>query len=309
MGNKGGGGDSQTTVRYAPYLEQAHGRILDHDGSDEPLYSFIDVFNATLCIQTGLSTSGDAPWQVTPYAGYELIDIDEGYFGITTDDPTVTYEIKNFPSLWDMFGKFMGGLDVHDLWGQIYEDVIQGPEIENAVSAQSEMLQDEIDTNVMPRFLAGMRDINAVQSSAFVVGKAIIQDAHVKSINKFASQIRLHALDISHEQWTRHLSWDESVIKVFTEMFKTYYATRLDMDRANLEYQAKDLMWNINLFENARGIIGAMAGAAATASGNEPSQTQKAIGGAMTGAAAGYMVGGWYGAAIGGVIGLASAYL
>ena len=74
-------------------------------------------------------------------------------------------------------------------------------------------------------------------------------------------------------------------------------------------------MWNINLFENARGIIGAMHGAAASKSGNEPSQLQKSIGGAATGAALGYYVGagtsvgGPWGAVIGGVIGLAASFM
>lgn len=296
MGSKGGGGSGdEQTVRYAPYLEAVHSRILDHEGHDEPDLSFIDVFNATL---------GESP-----YGDYEIIDIDEGFFGMRVDDPTLTYEIKNFPSLWDMFGKFMGGLDVHGLWAQIYEDVIQGPEITNAVTAQSTELQDIIDTDVMPKFLAGMRDINSVQATTFVIGKAIIQDAHVREVNKFAAQLRMHALNVSNEQWANHLKWDESVIRTFSEMFKLYYSSRLDMDRQNLEYQSKDKMWDINLFENARGIIGAMHGAAATTAGqNEPSQLQKSIGGAMSGAAAGYMVAGPYGALVGGVIGLAASF-
>lgn len=293
----GGGGEGDNVVRFAPYLEALHSAILDHGGSDEPDLSFVDVLNATL--------------GASPYDSYGQVDIDEGFFGMTVADPAVTYEMKNYPSLWDMFGKFMGGLDVHDLWAQIYEDVIQGPEIENVVTAQAEMLQDEIDTTVMPKFLAGMRDINSVQATTFVIGKAIIQDAHVKSMNKFSTQIRLHALNISNEQWIKHLSWDEAVIKTYAEMFKLYYTAKLDIDRVNLEYPAKDAMWDINLFENARGIIGAMTGSAATASGqNEPSQTQKAVGGAMAGAAAGYMVSGGQpiGAVIGGVIGLAASF-
>jgi len=303
MGGKsgGGGGDSEQTIRYAPYLEEFHSDILNHDGHDEADSSFIDIFNATL--------GG------SPYGGYEQIDIDEGFFGMTVADPSITYEIKNFPSLWDMFGKFMAGLDVHDLWGQIYEDVIRGPEIENAVSAQSALLQDEIDTNVMPKFLAGMRDINSVQATTFVIGKAIIQDAHVKAINKFSGGIRLHALDISNDQWANHLKWDESVMRIYSELFKLYYASRLDIDKANLEYQAKDGMWDINLFENARGILSAMAGGAATASQNDPSQSSKAIGGALTGAAiGGYMasgtaMGGPVGAVLGGIIGLGMSFL
>lgn len=292
-GDSGGGGDS--TVRYAPYLESAHGRLLDHEGSDEPVVSFIDAFNAVV--------------GTSPYGTYGQIDVDEGFFGMRTDDPSLTYEMKNFPSLWDMFGKFMAGLDVHALWGQMYNDVVQGPEIENVVNAQSALLQDEIDTTVMPKFIAGMRDINSVQATTFIIGKAMIQDAHVKSINSFAAKLRLHAIDISNAQWSKHLDWNQSVVGTFSEMFKLYYASKMDMDRNNLEYQAKDNMWDINLFESARGFLGAMSGTAATASKNEPSQTSKAIGGALAGAAAGAQTGNPWMIAAGAAIGLGASFL
>ena len=310
----GGGGDApdppDMTVRYAPYLQEIHGELLDHGGSDEPDFSFIDIFNATLRQSNGFSDEVNEDMIASPYRGYEQIDVDEGFFGMTIADPTITYEIKNFPSLWDMFGKFMAGLDVHDLWGEIYEDVIQGPEIENAVSAQSALLQDDIDITVMPKFLAGMRDINSVQATTFVIGKSIIQDAHVKAVNKFSSQVRLHALSISNDQWVAHLKWDETVIRVYSELFKLYYSAKMDMDKTNIGYQAKDDMWNINLFENARGILGALGGGTPTANSNVdgPSQLQQSIGSTVTGAAAGYMVGGVPGAFIGGFLGLASSF-
>lgn len=296
-------------IRYAPYLESVHTALLDHRGSDVPIISFIDAFNASVCKHEGFSDAVNEDFISSPYRGYEQIDVDDGFFGRTVDDPSVNYAPVNYPGLWDMFGKFMGEVDVHDLWGMIYSDVVQGPEIENAVSAQSALLQDEIDTNVMPKFLGGMRDINSVQSTAFVVGKAIIQSAHVKAINKFSTDIRLRAIDISNTQWAKHLDWNTSVVGSYAELFKLYYASKLDVDRANLEYQSKDIMWDINLFENARGILGAMGGNAATTSGNEPSQGSKAVGGAMGGAAAGFMVGGPIGAVIGGVLGLGGSFL
>ena len=299
-GGGGGGGGGESVVRYAPYLEVAHGQMLNHAGADVNTLSFVDALNATF-------NSG-------PYGGYDLIEVNEGYFGITPEDASVTYEPRNFPALWDMFGKFMAGLDVHDLWAQVYQDVIQGPEVENSVAAQAAELQTNIDTTVMPKFVAGMRDINAVQSSAFVIGKAIIADSHVREINKFSAQVRMHTLNISVDLWSKHLEWSKNVITVYSEMFKLYYTSRLDLDRANLEYQAKDAMWNINLFENARAILGALGAGQATGGGNtpnEPSQLQKSLGGAMSGAAAGAMVTGGnpIGAVVGGVLGLAASFL
>ena len=300
------GGDTETTIRYAPYLEAAHGGFLNHDGADYPLLSFTDVFNEALNLT--IANAG-VDRHVSPYRDYVAINQEEGFFGIKEDDPTSTYELKNFPSLWDIFGKFMAGLDVHDLWGQVYEDVIRGPEIEAAVSAHSRTLQDQIDTVTLPPFLAGMRDINAVQSSAFVIGKAIIEETHVREVNKFAGDIRLRALELSVTQWGKHLEWSQSVVNVYAELMKLYYTARMDIDRVNLEYDAKDSLWNINLFEYARSMIGAMAGAAAAPIANEPSQLSKAVGGALSGAAAGFKAGGWAGAGIGAAFGAASSFL
>ena len=101
----------ETTIRYAPYLEAAHSQLLNHGGVDVPDMSFIDALNSAL--------------GASPYHLYDQVDPDRGFFGVDTEDPSIIYEIGMFPSMWDMFGKFMGGLDVHALWGQIYEDVIQ----------------------------------------------------------------------------------------------------------------------------------------------------------------------------------------
>jgi len=308
---KSSGGDSSGTVRYAPYLEAAHGRLLDHEGSDEPIISFIDAFNASICQHPGFTDEENKDLIQSPFSTYESIDVKEGFFGMRVDDPSITYKPKNYPGLWDIFGKLMAGADVHDLWAKVYNDVVQGPEIENVVNAQSEMLQDDIDIKIMPKFLGGMRDINSVQATTFIIGKAIIQTSHVKALNDFSTKLRFQAISISNEQWANHLKWNESVVKTMSEMLKLYYSAELDINKANLEYQAKDIMWDINLFENARGIIGAMGGNAATSGANEPSQAQSALGGAISGAVAGYKVSGEnpVGALIGGVLGAASSFL
>ena len=310
-GGKGGSsGDTETTIRYAPYLEEVHKALIDHGGHDEPNISFIDAFNATI---------DTTPWpaivdpitgqnRVNPYGSYDPVIVDEGFFGVRTDDPTLLYEIKNFPSLWDMFGKFMGGLDVHDLWAQVYEDVVQGPEIENVITAHSALIQADIDTTVKPKFLAGMRDINSVHSTAFLIGLAIIQDEHVRQLNKFSSAIRLHSINVSVDLWKSHLDWDKAVTSTFNDLFKSYYAVRMDVDRANLEYLAKDEMWNINLFENARGLLGALGGGTATSGQNEPSQLAKSLSGVLGGASAGSAFGA-PGAVVGGIIGLAASFM
>lgn len=284
----GGGGDSETTVRYAPYLEKAHKQLINHDGSDEPSLSLIDVFNATL--------------NTSPYGGNSVETVDGSMFG-------AGYDITSFPCLWDMFGRFMGALDICDLWGFMYENVLHSPEIEAAVTAHSAVLAHDIESNTLPRFNAGMRDINSVMASSFIIGRSLIEQERVRDVNKFQADIRIRALAEATSMWKSHLDWNKSVVTVFNDMNKQYYMTTLDVNDANLGYLAKHAMWNLNLFENLRGFLGALGGGSATSSMNEPSKTQKVLGGAMAGASLGMMTGNPLLAGVGAVVGgLASIF-
>lgn len=289
-----GGGGTQV-IRYAPHIELAHKRIMDASGGVVPKYSIFGVLN-TLFDQSA-------------YKDYEYYDIDDAFFGRVPGDPDHTYEVRNFPSLYDMFGKFMAGLDVHVLWSDVYEDVIHGPEIAAAVAAQSELLDNEVKTKVLPQFLAGMRDINAIQSTTFVIGKAIIADSQVRSLNDFQSRIRLSAVELSGQLWRSHLDWSKSVITVYAELVKLYYATKMDVDHKQLEYKAKDRLWNMDLFDEPRAMVGALNGASSANQKNRPSQAQSAIAGALSGAAMGTSIMPGYGTAIGAVVGAGASFI
>lgn len=279
MGGGGKGGSSgDNTIRYAPYLEEAHKRALKKLDS---------------LVKSALGSS--------PYDGYENLPVKGAMVG---ED----YVLTDFPSLWDMYGKFLAGLDVEDLWAQMYQRVTRGPEIADAVSAQSAMLQDEIDTRVNPQWLAGMRDINAVHSSAFITGKAIIQDSKIKAVSKFAGDIRIESFKVSANMWARHLDWNQAVIATYQDMMKLYFMSHMDMEELRLKFAAKHEMWDLNLMEHVRAMLGALGGGTPITDQNQPSQLQKSLGGALSGAAAGASIGGPIGAGVGGVLGLGASF-
>lgn len=287
-------GGGQQVIRYAPHIEQAHKRLIDASGGVVIAKSAFGIFNELV----GQSV----------YKDYEKYDIDDAFFGRVPGDPDRTYEMRNFPSLYDMFGKFMAGLDVHVLWSDVYEDTVHGPEIAAAVSSQAELLDNEVRTKVLPAFLAGMRDINAIQSTTFVIGKAVIADSQVRQMNEFQSRIRLSAIELSGQLWRSHLDWSKGVIAIYLEMTKLYYATRLDVDTKQLEYAVNDKMWDMNLLDEPTKVLGILNGAAATTNKNKPSQATSAIAGALSGAAAGAPMGP-YGAAAGAILGLGASFL
>jgi len=81
-GKGGGGGNSEQTIRYAGYIEKKHKAFLDE-----------------------IVTRRTAAIDASPFANITPVAIDAAFLG-------VGFVIADFPSLYDMYGKFMAGLDI-----------------------------------------------------------------------------------------------------------------------------------------------------------------------------------------------------
>lgn len=276
MGSSGGSSKGSSTIRYAPYVETAHRLFLAQT----------KAYVASLLNKS-------------PYAGFTELDVDDGFFG-------VGYTLTSFPALYDVYGKFMAGLDVEALWRQVYNATVGGPEVNDMVSAESALLDDEIEETSLPRFQLGMRNVNAVHTSSFVIGKALIESAKVKQLAKTDSELRYKMVSVAADRWKTHLAWNESVTKFYPELLKLFVSAKMDVDSHNYEFKAKNALWPFTVLDFHKANLGALQGAVSTATGSGSSTTQKAIGGALSGAGMGYMLGGPIGAVAGGVIGLAS---
>jgi hypothetical protein len=82
----------------------------------------------------------------------------------------------------------------------------------------------------------------------------------------------------------------------------------MDEREDQMRWDAKHLMWDLNLMEPVRGMLGALGGGHPIKDENEPSQMQRSIGGMLSGAAAGASIGGPMAAFIGGGLGLAASF-
>jgi hypothetical protein len=229
--------------------------------------------------------------------------------------------------------------------------------IENALQAALDAtldlyVQDVVDANEqtktprymrsLARFASGMGDINAVHSSAFVIGMAIMETEFLKEINEeqdrmiydttreivgttIKAQIQgelnqAAAKDAVIPQMASggiqmlqaKLAALDTSAKVKAEVtrmqivaLKEYLAERLEVDRA-------EAMWDINTLKEGGNIIASLPGGV----GWNPSVPKQpsALGGALSGAAAGAMAGSMIpvpgasiaGAVIGGIGGLLS---
>jgi len=295
---------SQTTyIRYAPYIEDYHTAFL------------------ALVAEKGNAVINDSP-----FSGYTNIEVDVAFFG-------TGYLISSFPSLYDMYGKFLAGLDIEVLYSQIFEDTVNAPAVNNLVSAEAAMMDDDIEINSLPRMQTGLRDINSVMSSSFVVGKSLIEDARVKSLSRFSSDLKYRMIPVASARWQTHLEWNKGVVGVYAELMKLYYSAKTDVNETNYAMAAKNKLWPFTVLDFERAALGALQGATNTKTDVAGASTaSKVISGALSGAAMGAMVGGafntapvaanvatgapavagstagsLYGAGIGAVLGIAAA--
>ena len=278
----GGGGDTrnEVTTRMAGYIEAAHQLLI-----------------------WWVEAECQKRWDASPWQGFPFFDTDCAFFGLG-------YTLCSFPSLYDMYGKFMAGLDVDALYNQIFLDTTTGPLITNLVGEQAVELSDDLEQIALPRFETGLRDLNSVMSSSFVIGKALVEVGRTKALSKFDADLRYRLIPVVSERWSKHLDWNKNVIEVYANLLKLYISARMDTDNQYMDYRAKDYLWNMTLFDNYRLAIGAVTGGSRTTSDvvGGPSQTQRTIGGAMTGAAIGTEISPGYGTAIGAVVGAAAGY-
>jgi hypothetical protein len=274
MGGGGGGkqpAHTSQTIKYAPYIETKHEDFLQTIQSERR--AIIDD---------------------SPFGDYTDIEVDDAFFG-------AGYLISSFPSLYDMYGKFMAGLDIEVLWSQIFEDTVNSPVVSNLIAAESALMDDDIETNTIPRLQTGMRDMNSVMSSSFIVAKAIVEDAKVKSLSKFSAGLKYNLIQIASGRWTTHLEWNKGVVGVYAEIMKFYFAAKTDMDDVNYTMAVKDKLWPFTVLDFERAALGALQGAMNSKTDVAgASTTARVLSGALSGGAMGALVGsGWNTAAVG----------
>ena len=272
MGESGGASDLTTTTQYATYIQTVHDVLLTNSRHR----------TAQLIPELG---DGDSYDLTTPYDNYEDVTVEEAFFG-------AGYMVDSFPSLYDMYGKFMAGLDIEVLWSQMFESTVNPPVVNDLITAESELMDDDIEMTSIPRMQTGMRDINSVLSSSFVVGKAIIEDAKVKAMAKFSADIKYRLIQIASGRWTTHLEWNQRVVGVYAELMKFYFSAKADVDEVNTSYAVKKALWPFTVFDFHRANVAAMQGATVQKKDVAgASTTQKILSGSLSGAAMGATVG------------------
>src|SRR3990167_628672 len=190
------------------------------------------------------------------------------------------------------------------LYSQLFEDTINSPQVADLVAAEGALLDEEIEINSLPRMQIGMRDINSVMSSSFVIGKSLIEDARTKSIAKFSAELKYRLIPTVQDRWAKHLAWNQGIITTYVEIMRLYYTGKIDADEANFNYVEKDKLWPFTILEFERAGLGALQGATNTKiTPPRASGLARGLSGAAAGAGIGAMIGVPGGAGIGAILG------
>lgn len=262
MPSSGGDSGSETSIRYAPYVEAHHENFLtiNHEYLD---LQRNDAYNpySTLFTDSQENSPVETDWTGVFYG--------------------VGYSMMSFPSVYDMYGKFLAGLDVEQLWEQMLEGTKNNATVSSLVEAQADLIDEDITDNVLPRMRAGLRDINAVVSSSYYIAISNIEAKRDHDVAKFSAELRYKLIPIAAELWINHLKWNQMVISQYVELTKTVIEVGFRQEKHNYEKKLAYIMWPWTLLEQYRANLGALQGATTAKAGS--SGGDSGIGGMVSG--------------------------
>ena len=169
-----------------------------------------------------------------------------------------------------------------------------------------------LTSEVLPRFEAGMRDINAVTSSAFAIGRALIEENQDRQVAKFSSDLHLKAFsDDAIKVIGMKLEFQRAASAMIAEANRIKIVAKKEENDINIKLGEKDALWDLEIYQYGSNVMASIGGGVSNPGAKGPSTAQSVIGGAMSGAATGAMVsnGNPVATVIGGVLGAATGFL
>lgn len=278
-GGGSGGGGSSGAVDYPTYMKTWHAAALGIgvDGTGNTLGSNIaDVIDAKI---------GNSPFAaLTPYDPASAV-------------ATINSSIADLKAVVDAFaGKADWGDIVHRAAISLDDEVFGTREVDAEIAAFNAIMDAEVRNVVLPRFRRGMQDINAVSSSAFVVGQALIESSVQRDKAKYAADLRLQ----NHkERAAGIMAGIDEIVKLIIskiDMHRVLTQSTLEANRLaiiafkeetdqDIHLSELDGRWDLEVW-NYAGNMMASIGAASVRTGQQTSPMLSALGAGMAGVGA-----------------------
>lgn len=287
---KGGGGGGSGQVSYPEYMETMHSAWL-----------------------TDLDTLIESIVTNSPYEEALAYDPDT--------------DLENTANTLTGFNTLVTGISELANWANYYNQAANligdfNTEIAAKVDSYKTYIDNDLDTNILPKFKRSMQNVNASMSSAFIIGESIILEGRDRDIAKYDADLNL---EYASKRTQLLLQASEQILKLAGlkyEFYKALVHYTVESNRIkivakaeetvnNLEYTVKDALWGLTSYREGGNMLAAIGGGTVQTDSTGPSKAQSAIGGALSGAAAGAMITGGnpMGAVAGGVLGLVGGLL
>lgn len=291
-------------VSFPTYMESAHHYLLDGDTTDgEPSTS------------GGIIAAINTAKALTPY-------------NLTVPDPAT--DISSMSSAVSTYSGYVAAINDHTDYDTIYANAIAlydasaSPDtyINARVNAHATMLDNELSAKIYPRFEAGMRDINAVQTSAFAIGRALIEMDRNDKVDKFAADMRYQAdgkrmdaaTNIASEMMRlklQKLELERVVAAMTIDQLRLKVAINNDYHTEKKAIAADAARWPLETFKYGGNLLAGMSGGTTSSTPMDGNKAARIIASGLSGAVAGSMIGSalggdsgaGYGTIIGGIAG------
>lgn len=282
-GSAGGGGGGSGAVTYPAHVTSTHHDWLNNTGLDGAI---------SVSVQDAMEAAfGNSPW--TAETAYD-------------PDSDIVQLLAAPDDLQTLVTLLSSGTGLDTLISEIMDDA----RVDAVVTEYAADLDARLTAEVLPRFNAGMRNINAVVSSAYVLGLSNIEANNDRQVAKFSAD--LHAKTHSDDAIkiiNLKLEYQRVVAALTMEAYRVKIVAKKEEVDLNLKIEESDALWDLEVFQYGSNVLASAGGGVATPNTKKPTQGQSMLGGALSGAAAGAMIGGAPGAVIGGILGAASGLL
>ncbi len=162
----------------------------------------------------------------------------------------------------------------------------------------------DLEDTIIPRFESGMADINAVQSSAFVQGRANLEAAYAARLAGFKADLKTKVITGATDLHLKKAEIRDAATHKVIEANRMIIVARTDEESENIKYDELDALWDLEVIKYGGNFLGSIGGTAINQGAQSDRKSSNPLGGALAGAAAGASIGGPWGAAIGGAVGL-----
>jgi hypothetical protein len=260
---KGGGGASGA-VDFPIHMKTTHQQWLGYQ-SDTVESSIVDLMNASM---------GSSP-----------------FASVMAYDPDA--DLTAMASAVSTFDTLLGSLVADSPLATAITAILTGSFITTAVTDFTTALTSDVSTSLVPVFEAGMRDINQVMSSYFVIGRGLLlEESITKEAARFRAQLTAKVKgDLVLNILGLKIQAEQEVARMGVETNRIKIVAKGEEINAQMKFDEADAKWDLEVFQYGNNVLASISGAAHYVPNKEGNSTQSAIGGGLSGAATGAMIG------------------